>query len=688
MPATALAPLLEPESLAIVGLSADPAKHGGRVLANLRKLGFGGRVWGVNPGLPEVEGAAVFASLEDLPGVPDLVVCAVPAPVVPGVVAAAGALGVRVAVVFAGGFAESGAAGESLQEALTAAAASGIRVLGPNSGGVIRPANGLAVSFLTCLDRPVGQIRAGPVGLVTQSGGTGSYIHNLAAARGGGLAVSISTGNEVDIEMGEAVAALAAMSDVRAIAVVVEAVRDGPAFVEAVRAAHRQGKPVVACRIGGSRAGGRLTATHTGAIATPARVLDGVLDALGVTVAETPAELLDVAEVMARTPPPAGARVGIVTHSGGVAILLADLASRAGISLPEPEEDLAAGLGPLLDHGSARNPLDMGGIIGGPGRFAAAVDLFARSGLFDSVLAVSTAHPPAHTRERAATLASLDTPRPVVHLWMAGDLGEPGLAILRDAGLAVVEEPRAAIRALAGLERFSSRGAGQPVAPSDVEPVTPPQSEDSAKRMLAGWGISVPEGALARDAEEAAEIARRLGGPVAVKVSSPSIRHKTEVGGVRLGVSGAEAARKAFEAVMTSASRSVPRALIDGALVEREISGPEVMVGAMTDPVFGPMVVVSFGGVAVEELGTEALAPAPLDRAGAERLLSRVRGLATALTRRGETGEALPALASVVERISERFVASSLDQVEINPLVWAGGAWVALDAVMVAGEKE
>ncbi len=410
MTASALDPLLEPESLAVVGLSDDAGKHGGRVLANLRKLGYGGQVWGVNPRLPEVEGAAVFASLHDLPGVPDLVVCAVPAPVVPGVVAAAGELGVGAAVVFAGGFAESGAAGESLQEALKAAAATGIRVLGPNSGGVIRPSHGLAVSFLTCLDRPAEQVRSGPVGLVTQSGGTGSYIHNLAAARGGGLAASVSTGNEVDIQLGEAVAAVAAISEVRAVAVVVEAVRDGTAFVEAVEAAHRQGKPVVVCRIGGSRAGGRLTATHTGAIATPARVLDGVLDALGVTVTETPGELLDVAEVMARTPPPAGPRVGIVTHSGGVAILLADLASRAGVPLPEPDADLSAALAPLLDHGAARNPLDMGGIIGGPGRFAAVVDLFAGSGLFDSVLAVSTAHPPAHTSERAATLAALDPP--------------------------------------------------------------------------------------------------------------------------------------------------------------------------------------------------------------------------------------------------------------------------------------
>ena len=195
--------LLDPASIAIAGLSADPAKHGGRVLANLRKLGYRGEVWGVNPKLPRVEGIEVQASLGDLREPPDLVVCAVPAPVVRDIAIAA--RGVGALIVFAGGFAESGEDGMALEADLSECVDRvGFRLLGPNSGGVIRPSVGLAASFLTCLDRPAEQIRTGPVGLVTQSGGTGSYIHNLAAERGSGLAVSVSTGNEVDIRMGEA----------------------------------------------------------------------------------------------------------------------------------------------------------------------------------------------------------------------------------------------------------------------------------------------------------------------------------------------------------------------------------------------------------------------------------------------------------------------------------------------------
>ena len=231
---SALGRLLDPESIAIVGLSADPAKHGGRVLANLRKLRFPGEVWGVNPGLPPVDGVNVVASLADLPEAPDLVVCAVPAHAVRKI--AMGAQGVGALMVFAGGFGESGDDGMALEADLSEwVERVGFRLLGPNSGGVIRRSKGLAASFLTCLDRNAGEIRSGPVGLVTQSGGTGSYIHNLAAARGGGLAVSVSTGNEADIQMGEAISAVSVLDEVKVVLALIETVRDGQVFIDAVR---------------------------------------------------------------------------------------------------------------------------------------------------------------------------------------------------------------------------------------------------------------------------------------------------------------------------------------------------------------------------------------------------------------------------------------------------------------------
>lgn len=673
--------ILGPASVAIVGLSADPAKHGGRVLGNLRRLGFSGTVWGVNPGMPEVEGVEVFGSLGDLPASPDLVVCAVPAHVIPDTVRAAGEVGAGGVVVFAGGFAEVGEEGARLQQELVdAARAGGVRVLGPNSGGIIRPGIGLAASFLTCLDRPAAEMRSGPVGLVTQSGGTGSYVHNLAAAAGGGLAVSVSTGNEADLGMADGIEALLEMDEVRAIALVMETVRRGPAFIAAVRRAHAAGKPVVACRIGTSRRGQTLMSSHTGAMAAPAKVLDGVLDSLGVTVAETPEEMLAIAEVMARTPALRGGRAGVVTHSGGIAILLTDLAERHDLTLPTPSPELRTELEPLLQLGSSDNPLDMGGIIGGAGRYAQVVDKFAGSGDYDVVVAVSTAHPRAHTVERVEGLLALDPPVPVAHLWMAGDVGEAGRAMLVEAGLPLATEPRAAIKAVAGMCRLAGMQF-ETTAAVEPAPIDPPSTEHEAKELLRGWGLPVVEGGLARTAEEAAALGESLGGKLVMKVSSPDIAHKTEVGGVVLGLEGGTACSQAFERVVSSARSAKPDAVIDGVRLERMCSGVEVIVGMISDPLFGATALVGLGGVAAEGLGAERMAPAPVSLDQALRMVESIPGLEVSLKRRGDDGTACGELAGLLREASRRFVASGMAEFEMNPVAWSDGRWVILDVL-------
>ena len=674
--------LLDPKSVAIVGLSADPAKHGGRVLGHLARLGFGAPVWGVNPKMPDVAGVEVFPSIRSLPSPPDVVVCAAPAAATIDVVAEAGEVGAGVVIIFAGGFAEVGEDGRRLQERLAAtASASGVRLLGPNSGGVIRPAARIAFSFLTCLDRPADQIRSGPVALVTQSGGTGSYLHNLAAARGSGFAASISTGNEVDLDVADAISALVDRSEVSAIAVVLETVRRGPEFVAALRRSRRAGKPVVVCRLGRSERGRRLMVTHTGALAGPAQVLAGVLDAEGVAIAETPADLLDVAEAMARVKPAGGDRVGVVTHSGGIAILLSDLAENARVALPSPGGDLRARLAPLLELGNADNPLDMGGIIGGPHRFAQVVEAFAVSPDYDLILSVSTAHPPAHAETRARDLVALDDAKPVIHLWMAGDVGEKGLAILREAGAAVIEEPRAAIAALAGLGRLAA-GPDTPPLPGDLDlSVAGTLSEHGSKLLLSGLGVPVVDGDLATTAREAAEVAAAIGYPVALKVSSPHIAHKTEIGGLRIGVGDEAALKRAFREVM-AAGNAVAGAVVEGIRVERHVSGLEMIAGAVRDTTFGPVVLIGLGGIFAEAFDDVTVSPAPVSRAGALRMISRLRGRGVLSSSRRGTPPDLDALASVVVLIGEILAGSNLEEIEINPLVWTGSSWVAVDSLV------
>jgi acyl-CoA synthetase (NDP forming) len=654
--------LLDPASIAIAGLSADPAKHGGRVLANLHKIGYTGEIWGVNPGLPAVEEVKVVASLRDLPEPPDLVVCAVPAQLVGEI--AKDAEGVGGLVVFAGGFGESGDAGMALEADLSEwVDRLGFRLLGPNSGGVIRPSTGLAASFLTCLDRPVSEIRSGPVGLVTQSGGTGSYIHNLASARDNGLAVSVSTGNEIDVRLGEAIDAVSNLDEVKVVLAMIETVRDGEVFIESVRNSNGRGKPLVACRIGTGDRGRALMTTHTGAMAVPEKVLEGVLESLDVVAAETPGEAYDVAELMARASIPAGPRAAIVTHSGGIAIHLADLAEKARLDLPQPSPGLQSRLEPLLDLGAPNNPLDMGAIIGGPARFAEVVDRFAQSGEYDIVLAVSTAHPPAHSAERVQALLALEAPVPLLHLWMAGDQAADALDHLRRDGAPVTEEPRAAIRGLAGLARQATWSAlgDLPLIDGDFE----------------GWGLPLVEGETAHTTDEAMAAADRLGYPVVVKVVSPGLSHKTETGGVKLALGDAGEVARAIDEVTAAATGEGQT--VEGVRVERYRPGLEVIVGGLVDPVFGPIVSVGTGGVMTELIDDVVFGVAPVGVNEARALIHRMHGKTLLDGFRGSGPPDVDGLARIVSIVSRGIAGSSLQEVEVNPLIWDGESWVAVD---------
>ncbi|MEE8406433.1 MAG: acetate--CoA ligase family protein [Acidimicrobiia bacterium] len=652
--------LLDPASIAIVGLSVDQTKHGGRVLGHLRRLGFPGTIWGVHPRAPEIDGVEMFVSIADLPHPPDLVISAVPAAATADIVA--DAAGVGVVIVFGGGFGESGAEGLALEEGLAeVAATTGTRLLGPNSGGVIRADRGLAASFLTCLDRPREGIRSGPVGVVTQSGGTGSYLHNLAAERGGGLAVSVSTGNEVDIQLGEAIDAVSRLNEVKVILALIETVRDGEVFIDSVNSSIARGKPVVACRIGTGARGMSLMTTHTGAMAAPEAVLRGVLDSLNVLVAETPGEALEVAEMMARVGSPPGDRVGIVTHSGGIAIHLADLSERRGLDLPAPGLELAESLEPLLDHGVATNPLDMGGIIVGPARFAEVVTAFAVSGDYDLVLAVSTAHPPRHSEERVDSLLAMETETPILHLWMAGDQAQGALATLRSAGAPVTEDPRAAIRALAGLSRIASHEVRIRPEPIAGEPKA--------------WGIRFVAGKIVANSDEAVAVSRRLGYSVVLKAVSPGLAHKTEMGGVKVDLATEEEVRVGYDEIVAATADLD----MEGIRVERFQPGLEVIVGAIVDDGFGPLVSIGLGGVLTELLDDVVFAPAPVDTKDALEMIDRLRGRELLDGYRGKSSADVEELAHLVSVVSRGLVGSGLREIEINPLIWDGEEWVAVD---------
>ena len=693
--------LLEPGSVAIVGMSADPSKHGAKVLTSLRRFGFDGPVWGVNPKRPDIDGIEVVATLGDLPEPPDVVILAVPAAATPDVIAAAGELGAGAAILFGGGFAEAGDDGAALQSRVVGLARDhGVRLLGPNSAGVIHPSAGTVLSFLTCLERPADQLRAGPVGLVTQSGGTGSFLHNLAAERGSGFAVSISTGNEADIDAAEALVHLVEHPDVRAVAMVLETVRDGPRFLAAARAALRAEKPVVACKIGRSEVGQRVMRTHTGALAGSERCYDAAFDALGITVAATPTELFDVAELMARTPVPAGDRVGIVTHSGGTAVLLADQAAAAGLRLPQPSERLRDRLGPYLQHGASGNPTDLGGIITQPHRYVEVVRAFVDDPDYDLVVPVSTPHPTAHTPDRATALAALsrEADKPLPNLWLAGDLGAEGLRILRESAAPVTTDVDGLVRGIAGLVRLGVVRARtdedtrlaperhlvadlaarqRPDGPVDVD-------EAESKHLLARMGLEVVRGRVVTNPADAEHVAGELGYPVVLKAVSPDLPHKSDVGGVRLDLSTPSALARAWTDLTTDLRTAAPRARIDGFLVERYVPGLEMIVGITTDPTFGPVVLVGTGGTLAEVLGDVAVGLPPLSYGDAGRLIDRLRGRRLLDGFRGSPPADAKALADLLVHVSRVATAygDRIAELDLNPVVYAEGRWQIVDALL------
>lgn len=704
---SSLSRFFRPESVAIVGLSADRTKHGQRVLAFLRKFGFKGPIWGVHPKTPPVEGAEMFPSLREVPGSPDAVVLAVPPPAIPEVLEQAAERGAGGAILFSGGFAETGDEGAALQNRIRdIARGGGVRLLGPNSAGVIHPAAGTVMSFLTCLERPADQLRPGPVGLVTQSGGTGSFIYNLAAESGGGLAISISTGNEPDIEMGEAFAWLVEHPDVKAIALLLEMVRNGPRFIEAAKAARAAGKPVIACKLGRSESGQRIMRTHTAALAGSMRTYEAAFHALGITMTRTPAELYEVAEVMARSPIPSGEGVGIVTHSGGAAVMLADRAEELGISIPPTSENLQQRLAPYLQMGAAGNPADLGGIVGGPERYTEVIRCFLDEPAYDLVIPVSTPHPSAHSAGRARDLVKLarEVEKPLPHLWLAGDLGKEGLDILQKENMPAAENADSLLRAVGGLIRLGKlrRGDGQaediwpnPSILNQIEAIQEPDiyvdlSEAASKWLLREMGFPVVSGELAESEDEAAAAAEKIGFPVVLKAASPDIPHKTEADAIRLNLQSEEEVRRAWNEVMENARAYAPEANIEGALVEAFAPGTEIILGTLQDETFGPMVLIGSGGVVAEAMDDAALGLAPISEGDAARMIESLRGRPLLQGFRGAPPADEPALAKLAAHLSQIAAAYSdqIEEMDLNPVVFSGGEWRIADAIVSLRPKK
>ena len=698
---THLRSLLEARSVAVVGASERPDASSGFVLRNLSACNFSGQVWPVHPSARTILGLPAVPRLADLPHRPDAVVVAVAASTAVEVVREASALGIPGAVVLASGFAETGAAGGLLQQSLAASAVAGNMALcGPNCLGLYVPATGLALFS----SRLVPDMRRGQVAIVSHSGAAA-----IALANCGRLGVShvVSAGNAAVTDIADYVGYFATTGTVRVVALLLEKIADPQAFAVAMAHAHQADLKVVALRTGRSARGARSTAAHTGALAGSNEATSAFLRRHGVIEANDYDELVETAGLLsAPVRRPAGRRIAAIGVSGGGLAHFADLAASAGVAFAE----LSAGTRTAIDQllppfAHADNPLDMTGIVfGDADRYREALNLLAADPSVSALVAVQDTPlglDADGAREYAGIAGAIGQfhaqgGKPVVFLSLLAD--GPHAVVresLQAAGVPVLQGGRAGLAALAHAMADSPPLRADPLMelrPQDVWvrrlSEGPALTEREAKDFLSAHGIATTRELLVADSASAVRAAQTLGWPVVMKIESPDIAHKTEVGGVQLGIRDEAGVRAAFDLLHANARRLAPQARISGVLVQEMVSGGvEALVGLARHPPFGLAVTVGPGGVFVELTGGHALDLLPMDRAAAmaligttplQRLLSGYR-----TGQVSDTG----ALVDLVTRLGQIAHAYEpfLEAVDLNPVtVLAAGLGVrVLDALIV-----
>ncbi len=702
MPVRDLTPLLAPRSVAVVGASANLLSLPGRPVRFLRESGADVAVYPVNPRHDEIAGYRAYPDPAALPEAPDVGIVVVPADAVVPAVEALAKRGARSAIVVSSGFAEAGGeAGAAAQRRMREIARQhGMLLLGPNTLGIHDYVRGLPLSFVWFGRRPASQ--DGSVAVVTQSGsGMASLCDRLLGA---GLPVGpgIATGNEADVTMVDVLEHLAEDERIRVIAAIFEEIRGGARFLAVCRRLRELGKPLVAMKVGRTMSGAAVVKSHTGALAGSYPVLRALLRQHGVL------EVTDIDEiepmVAAALPgrfPPVDA-IAMVTASGGAAGIVADRADELGVPLArltlETQARVAENMPSFARSQAISNPIDVTAqSMKRPNATADIADALADDPAVGGVIVAAPSGGGADGVRWSGQLADLArrSPKPVIAVVLTGPESERLRGELRAGGVPVLSSPGVAVQALQRLRRFACTpspaatgpdGAG--TARDTAEPVPLPSgtTEYAALRWLAEYGVPVADQRLAATPVETVAAAESVGYPVAVKVSSPDIPHKTEVGGVVLGCADADAAARAATQVMASAAAARPGAVIDGVTVSRMVTPAlELICGIHRDPTFGHVVVLGLGGVWAEVLGDVTTRALPLGPHEVERMIDDLQGAPLLRGARGHkpvNGKALDRLVRALARISHDH-GDRLRDLDLNPVaVTADGELVVLDAAI------
>jgi acyl-CoA synthetase (NDP forming) len=688
-----LDPLVRPRSVAVIGASDEPARIGGRPIAYMKERGFAGPVWPVNPKRQTVQGLPAFASIADLPAAPDVAIIAVPSALAIAALDELGAKGCRAVICFTAGFAEMDEKGAAEQQRMTEVARRhGIRLLGPNCLGVFNDAIRFYGTFTASFEK--GWPIPGRIGIASQSGAYGTHIFSAALDRGIGTQVCITTGNEAEVALGDVLGWMAQAPEVDVICAYAEGIRESASFLAALDLARRNRKPLVMMKVGRSQLGGAAAQSHTASIAGDDAVTQAVLDEFGVVRARTTEEMLDIAYAATRRIYPARNTLGVLTVSGGAGVLISDAAEAAGLPMPPMPEEAQARLRALIPFCAPRNPVDCTAQVTNDLKL---ISTFAESvavdGGYGSILsfwsqtaAGRSVGPKLHEQMRAVRAAHPD------RLWVMSMLAPGKVRDYEADGWLCFEDPSRAVVAIEAMGRFGAAfaraEAPQPEIPLPevALPATTP-SEAVAKSLLEAAGIpAVPEHA-ASDSEAAVAAAESNGYPVVLKILSPDILHKSEMGGVLLDIADANQVRHGVATLLDRARHHAPAARIEGVLVAKQIkSAVEMALGILRDPVFGPVAMVGLGGIFIEVLKDVAFRRCPFDATEAERLIRSLRGFPLLDGARGRPKADVAALARALSALSAFAVAAGprLAGIDVNPMLVlpAGQGCFAADAVI------
>ncbi|WP_043640215.1 acetate--CoA ligase family protein [Nonomuraea candida] len=686
--------LFNPRSIALVG-ATDKSGWSVSTLANLRAHAFPGPVHLVNTRGGVVHGMPAYRSLSEIPEPVDLAYVMVPTAAVPGVLREGAKLGIRCYVILTAGFGESGEEGARLEAEIAAFAAEhGLTILGPNGNGYINAAAGVTPYGLP-IPEP---LLRGAVGVVLQSGALASSVLGFAQARNVGISLLTSMGNESVVTVTDVIDYLVDDPATRVIALFLETVRNPAEFSRVARRALKAGKPIVALKIGRSTLASNTAQAHTGALVGDDDVIDAALRQLGVIRVRSLEDLIITAGLLAATGPLPGRRVGVVTPSGGASEIIADRAEDEGLELPPFAPETVAALAEIVpSFGTVQNPLDVTGyVLIDRTLMGRALEIVSADPGIDLILLLSDA-PKAAPPDPAPVLAMYtasarriaESPVPVVVVSnVLTDITEFGRRVQEETGFPYVaggiehglHAIGAAVRWSELRARALSRPAPAPPAPGTVPPgASGLWAEHRAAGLLASAGLPVVPSELAREELEAVAAAERFGYPVVLKVAAEGLGHKSDIGGVRLGLGGAEEVRRAYRELVAA----VPE--VAGVLVQPQRSGGvELLVGVVRDPAWGLTLAVGLGGVWVEVLRDTALRVLPVDAGEVRTALSELRGAALLNGIRGAEPADLDAVAGVVARIAAfaESLGDGLESLEINPLLVSGSRVEALDALI------